>query len=302
MTTPVPPTTPPTAPADQPGQVVIAPAQNIPAAPSAPQVPAGWADPYAGQVPAAPQFTQPAPARRPSPADMPARRPAPQDDDGDGWDSDPAPRQRARSRGRARDDYDTDGLDGDDGGREPLPRSVQNLVGRLRDENAGHRVRARDASDRYDALVSTMAEALDLDPTDITPDSVTEILGTAADEARQSHLERHAGRAAFRAGADVDGLLDSGKFTAKLDKLDPFSEDFAEKVNDLVADFLDENPRFALSPAGQGQAPAPVPARSSADMPGGAGNPQLITEADLDHMSPEEINTARLNGELDHLL
>lgn len=290
-------TMPTSAPAPEP-TVVTAPAQNIPATPPVPQVPQGG--PYAGQVPVSAPY-QP---QVPTPAAMPQYRPPaaqpPQGDDG--WDS-PQPRQRTRSRARSRDDFDSDdGFDSDDSGGRELPRGVQNLVGRLRDEAAGHRVRARDADQQYQAMVTTIADALDLDAGEITPDTVAEILGVAADEARQSHLERQAARAAYRAGADVSTLLDSSTFTAKLDALDPFAENFQDQVNDLIADTLDADPRFALSPAGQGQAPAPVPARSSADMPGGAGNPALITEADLDHMSPEEINTARLNGELDHLL
>jgi hypothetical protein len=314
---------------------------------------AGVYNPYAGQVPASQPYYQapPPPAGMPQfrpPQQQYYQQPAPQqqqsaDDDGDGgWDDDPAPRQRGRGRSRNRDDGgDRDrgnrrgrsrGDDTGDGDDEPryvkdngeldfgqLPRSVQDYFGRLRDENASHRVRARDADDRYKAIVRVAAEALDIDESEISAENLADILGVAADETRANHIERHAARVAYARGADVDALFDSSSFAKALDALDPFADDFQDQVSQLVADTLDANPRFvvapaepagqpepqetpAAEPAGQGQAPAPVPARSGAQIPGGSGGTTLITKADLDHMSEDEITTALSEGRLSHLL
>lgn len=80
-------------------------------------------------------------------------------------------------------------------------------------------------------------------------------------EARLARVELAAERAARKAGADVDALLDSRSFLDKLSKLDPSDSDFLAEVEEVVKRTLADHPRLKAQSA---------PSRSATvDMSGG---------------------------------
>lgn len=111
------------------------------------------------------------------------------------------------------------------------------------------------------------------DPAEIAARAVAEREATAA-ELRLLKVERGAERAARKAGADVDALLDSRAFLARLEKLDPADSGFADDVAAAVDATLKDNPRL--------KAQGPPPASGTADMSGGgdqgSGKPMTIDE------------------------
>lgn len=99
------------------------------------------------------------------------------------------------------------------------------------------------------------------DPAEIAARAVAEREQAAA-ELRLLKVERGAERAARKAGADVDALLDSRAFLARLEKLDPADAGFADDVAAAVDATLKDNPRLKAQQA------AP-PASPTGDMTGG---------------------------------
>lgn len=131
------------------------------------------------------------------------------------------------------------------------------------------------------------------DPQTVAEKAVAEREAAAA-ELRMLKTERAAEKAARKAGADVDGLLDSRSFLDKLAKLDPTESSFNDDVKEAVEDALKANPRLKAQTA---RPPA------NADMGGGGEAPNgQLTRADLKTMSPKQIEAARKDGRLRTLL
>ena len=132
------------------------------------------------------------------------------------------------------------------------------------------------------------------DPQTVAEKAVAEREAAAA-ELRMLKTERAAEKAARKAGADVDGLLDSRTFLARLEKLDPTDASFNDDVKDAVDEALKANPRLKAQQAARPPA--------SADMGSGGEAPNgQLTRADLKTMSPKQIEAARKDGRLKNLL
>lgn len=104
-------------------------------------------------------------------------------------------------------------------------------------------------------------------------------------------------RAAAKAGADAEALLDSGSFRdAVAEELDEdFDDDDLAAAVEKVAKEFAKKSRFAANGSR-------APARSGSDMPGGPAGLRQITEAELARMSPEQIVEAQEKGQLNSLL
>jgi len=153
-----------------------------------------------------------------------------------------------------------------DGKLESLDPEVRKIVKRYQDEAAGASAKAR-ATAREEAQQEVLRK-LGLAQGDERPDpeALAEQLAAARDETVSVKRERAAERAARRAGLDADALLDSRAFDAQLRALDPAAPDFAQRLDALVAESAQNNPKLKTvlaaaasgvdAPAGSGEAPA----------------------------------------------
>jgi hypothetical protein len=190
--------------------------------------------------------------------------------------------------------------------------------GRPRDDDADWKARARQHEDRAKAhkkdLDATLAErdglkgvldslrkALDPDGAgkDADPAELAQVAAQERDQARAevklARVELAAERAARKAGADVDALLDSRGFLTRIADLDPTDDGFAAAVETAVRDAVRERPSLKSTTA--------PPRSGNADMTsGGAAGTGQLTRADLKNMSPKAIEKARADGRLKDLL
>lgn len=160
-----------------------------------------------------------------------------EDDDLDDWEDD-------------YDDFDLDGEDADD------EDDTDAQVKRLRRENAHRRIQNRELQENAAAAVeqgiadfsSAFASQLGLDLDDYTADNmaaaVQQQLQDRQDKANKAKRDLAIYRAAGPAGADFDKLADSKTFTSAVDELDPESDDYADRVGQLVHKALDSNPEW----------------------------------------------------------
>jgi hypothetical protein len=170
------------------------------------------------------------------------------------------------------------------------------MVGDLRQEAAGHRTRASEATKAQQATLQGIAQALGLTPQG-TPDpaAVTEQLAQAQAAHRQQLVENAVLRASGRLGANPDALLDSRSFAAQLGQLDPAASDFGTALEAAIKAATAANPAYNAAP--------PAPARGGADLSGsGTNGPKQVTEDELATMTPEQIVQAQEEGRLRALL
>lgn len=163
-----------------------------------------------------------------------------EDDDLDDWD----------------DDYDDFDLDDEDADDEDDEDDTDAQVKRLRRENAHRRIQNRELQENAAAAVeqgiadfsSAFASQLGLDLDDYTADNmaaaVQQQLQDRQDKANKAKRDLAIYRAAGPAGADFDKLADSKTFTSAVDELDPESDDYADRVGQLVHKALDSNPEW----------------------------------------------------------
>lgn len=160
-----------------------------------------------------------------------------EDDDLDDWEDD-------------YDDFDLDDEDADD------EDDTDAQVKRLRRENAHRRIQNRELQENAAAAVeqgiadfsSAFASQLGLDLDDYTADNmaaaVQQQLQDRQDKANKAKRDLAIYRAAGPAGADFDKLADSKTFTSAVDELDPESDDYADRIGQLVHKALDSNPEW----------------------------------------------------------
>ncbi|MEU0236773.1 hypothetical protein ABZ234_03715 [Nocardiopsis sp. NPDC006198] len=158
------------------------------------------------------------------------------------------------------------------------PAELAKMVRKLRAENASDRTNAKQqaAADAESALVQKLGKAFGFvkDDAEAAPPTAEELTAqlTAAQKAaadrdtelRALRVETAAAKAARKAGADVDSLLDSRTFAAKLGELDPSDDGFTAALDALVAKTVEDNPKY--------KATSPAPAASSGDFSGGSGD------------------------------
>lgn len=163
-----------------------------------------------------------------------------EDDDLDDWD----------------DDYDDFDLDDEDADDEDDEDDTDAQVKRLRRENAHRRIQNRELQENAAAAVeqgiadfsTAFANQLGLDLDDYTADNmaaaVQQQLQDRQDKANKAKRDLAIYRAAGSAGADFDKLADSKTFTSAVDELDPESDDYIDRVGQLVHKALDSNPEW----------------------------------------------------------
>ncbi|WP_394253641.1 hypothetical protein [Arthrobacter pityocampae] len=165
-----------------------------------------------------------------------------------------------------------------DGKVESLPAGVQKMIRDLRKEDGDERI----AKKTLDAI----QKALNPEGGDEKPDAAKlaeQLAERQADldardnEAKQAKAELAVFRLSHKLGADPDALLDSRGFLAKLAGTD-LTDDAA--LNQLIADTVNENPKFRLARAA---------GQSSADFSGGSGE-NAITQDKFNAMTPAEKN------------
>lgn len=204
------------------------------------------------------------------------------EDDEDNYDDEPDDVADDEDEGDDFDDYDDD-LDGDElDDEDDDPDDFDNYddeddyndfdededededdgtgydaeVKRLRRENAHRRIQNRELQENAAAAVeqgiadfsSAFASQLGLDLDDYTADNmaaaVQQQLQDRQDKANKAKRDLAIYRAAGPAGADFDKLADSKTFTSAVDELDPESDDYADRVGQLVHKALDSNPEW----------------------------------------------------------
>lgn len=184
---------------------------------------------------------------------------------------------------------------------ESLPRGAQELISSLRRESGDRRAetkklreslaevenRAGASDEKLATAIEAFAKAVGLTPEEPgadaeppTPEKLTDQLdqATKAHEAteaqlRESRVELAVYRAAGKAGADPDALLDSRTFLAKVKTLDPNASDFGDEVSRAIKAAISTNPKLKAAPAVVA-APAPSGGRFS-------GGPAGRSDADL---------------------
>lgn len=155
--------------------------------------------------------------------------------------------------------------------------------------------------DKLSKVLDGLRKALDPDGAgkDASPEELAKQAAQQAEQARAevklAKVELAAERAARRAGADVDALLDSRQFLTAIADLDPADDKFAEQVDEAVKAAIEARPSL--------KANAPKPRSGAADMTGGGANGSgQLSRADLKTMTPAAIEKARKDGRLKNLL
>jgi hypothetical protein len=243
-------------------------------------------DPATGVADVDPKTGTPDPAPAPAPAlEPPKNDPAPA----------PQPTQDPPTSSGEGDKTDKSKTD------QPAPKEEVDWKTRARqwEDTAKKNKTAAEERDQLKLTMEAIAAALDpnaskdLDPEEVAKNALAERDAKDA-ELRQLRVEQAAERAARRAGADVDALLDSRGFIKAIASLDPTADDFADRLGDAVDTALKTNPRL--------KAAAPAPTRTVPDPGGTRDTGGQLSRADLAHMKPEEIVEARKAGRLNSLL
>lgn len=137
--------------------------------------------------------------------------------------------------------------------------------------------KARDTARQTEreATLAKIAEALGLKPAEVDPAKIADELTAARAEARTLRIDRAVDVAARALKADGEIIGAMLEKAGKLKGLDPAADDFAAKIEALVADVVKSNPRVLLeigTPPG-GQAPVNGGFQGS---PTGAQRPSML--------------------------
>lgn len=139
-----------------------------------------------------------------------------------------------------------------------LPEWARKLISDTRSEAASHRRKATDTEAARAKMLTDLGRALGLTK-DETPDPerLTKDLESRSSELKAARGELAVLKAAARAGADADTLLDSRAFMDAVGEIDPDADDYTKRVAEKINKFVADNPRFKSTQA---------PARSGAPM------------------------------------
>ena len=144
-------------------------------------------------------------------------------------------------------------------------------VKRLHDSEAAARVKARDAEAAAQAKIDAALAALGLKPdADTDPVKLAEQAAAerdaAAQTAKEASLHLAVYKAATKAGADADALLDSNSFRSTIGQVDPAD---AAAVQTAIEEAVKANPKFRL---------VQVAGASGANFNGGSGESAITQE------------------------
>lgn len=134
---------------------------------------------------------------------------------------------------------------------DDLPEWAQKIIRDTRQEAANHRAAKSTAEQQHQSMLAGIAKALGLTSDEISPEQlqaqlaerdkqVSERDGLLADMLR----ERQAEKAARHHKADIDLLMPAISYNGLLDDLDPNADDFADKVDKIVGEFVEKNPKY----------------------------------------------------------
>ena len=172
------------------------------------------------------------------------------------------------------------------------PERAWSLIEGLREDKSKADQRIADAAQTAAEaaktdLAQTLGKALGIikddentDPETLLKAAITERDSTAQERdaakeaARLAKIELAIYRGANKHDANVDELLDSRDFAKKYAELDPSADDFASKLDDLIAEKVTENPTKFKT--------AQVASRSSGDGSGGNGGGKDLPLDDID--------------------
>jgi hypothetical protein len=182
---------------------------------------------------------------------------------------------------------------------ERAARAIEAARGDAAAEKAKRQRAEQESAERWKAIAKALGLGDDGKP---DPAQLTEQLTTAQADARQRSVELAVYKAAGRLGGNPDALLDSRTFLAGVAGLDPADPGFAAGVEQAITAALAANPLLKTA-SGADSTPPPAPAgRSGGEFNGGPGGAQQVTEAELKHMTPDQIVEARKAGRLKSLL
>ncbi|GAA4059793.1 hypothetical protein [Actinomadura miaoliensis] len=138
-----------------------------------------------------------------------------------------------------------DGQPGADGDISSLPEWAQKAIRDARAEAAKSRTTAKQtaAEQARQDLAQQIGKALGLvKDGDKAPDpaQLAQELAASQDEGRQARVELAVYKAAAKAGADPEALLDSRAFLAQIKDVDPGD---AKKISDLIKKAVESNPK-----------------------------------------------------------
>ncbi|MDQ0854787.1 hypothetical protein QFZ79_002898 [Arthrobacter sp. V4I6] len=158
-----------------------------------------------------------------------------------------------------------------DGKVESLPADAQKIIAGLRKEAGDERVAAK--------TLAAIQKALNPEAGDEKPDPVklAALLSERDTEAKQAKTELAVYKAAAKAGADADALLDSRAFLAKIADLDPSK---TADIDKAIKEAVTNNPKLKTVQAA---------GASGSDFSGGSGE-GAVTQAAFNAMSPAEKN------------
>lgn len=146
---------------------------------------------------------------------------------------------------------------------EDLPEWAQKVIRDARSDAASNRTKATEAATQHQSLMEKLAEALGVKKDEAPdPEKLAKDLGAAQGQAREAVAELAVYRSAGKQNGNADALLDSRKFSAALGKLDPNADDFTAKLDALVKETVESDPKFRAGRA---------PGRSGAEFTGGTG-------------------------------
>lgn len=176
-------------------------------------------------------------------------------------------------------------------GAEPEGESVE--VAKLRKEAASYRTRLRaqeQHSASLEAQLKSIGKALGFDDQP-DADALTSELDKVRNEFRIERIQNVFLRMAAQVGADGELAWHVLNGNGVIAELDHTAADLDEQVKAALMDAMQANSKLkAVTPGSGDQGPR------------GTGKGTQLTRDDLKQMSPEQIEKARVEGRLDHLL
>lgn len=222
-------------------------------------------------------------------------------------DNDDETQDEARDTGRASTEQDNaDDAKAEAGSIDELPEWAQKEIRGLRDENGGRRNRAKDAEKRaeeaeqqateYRSKFDKLMEFLQgdgggkKDPEEVIK-SLQEKNASTQAELDNLRRDRALHDAITKHGADAKLTAGFIKGEGLLKELNPSDDDYAQNVESIVKQVVEDQPRLLSK-----QAPA-----SSGHSGTRSGDAKQITRDDLENMSAKDIHKAMRDGKLKHL-
>lgn len=222
-------------------------------------------------------------------------------------DNDGETQDDTQDTGRASTEQDNaDDAKAEAGSIDELPEWAQKEIRGLRDENGGRRNRAKDAEKRakeaeqqateYRSKFDKLMEFLQGDGDNKQdPEEVIKTLQekNASTQAEIDNLRRDRALhdAITKHGADAKLTAGFIKGEGLLKELDPSDDGYAENVESIVKQVVEDQPRLLSK-----QAPT-----SSGHSGTRSGDSKQITRDDLENMSAKDIHKAMRDGKLKHL-